>query len=73
MPTNLKKIFTFLLCIVFFYNHSSAQTIFENNRSEVYPFLNRMAQKGLVQFDDIIQPVSRTHINQALVNLQNKK
>ena len=73
MPTNLKKIFIFLSCIVFFYNHSSAQTIFENNRSEVYPFLNRMAQKGLVQFDDIIQPVTRTHINQALVDLQNKK
>ena len=73
MPTNLKKLFIFLSCIIFFYNNSSAQTIFENNRSELYPFLNRMAQKGLVQFDDIIQPVTRTHINQALINLQNKK
>lgn len=73
MPTNLKKIFIFLSCIVFFVSHSSAQTIFENNRSEVYPFLNRMAQKGLVQFDDIIQPVTRTHINQTLVDLQNIK
>lgn len=54
-------------------NQLSAQTIFENYRSEVYPFLNRMAQKGLVDFNDIIQPVTRTHINEALIDLQNKK
>ena len=55
------------------FNQLSAQTIFENYRSEVYPFLNRMAQKGLVDFYDIIQPVSRTQITESLINLQNKK
>ncbi len=51
----------------------SAQTIFENYRSNVYPFLNRMAQKGFVEFNDIIQPVPRTHIADALLILNNKK
>ncbi len=55
------------------FNQLSAQTIFENYRSEVYPFLNRMAQKGLVDFNDIIQPVTRNHISASLLELQNKK
>ena len=50
----------------------SAQTIFENYRSDIYPFLNRMAQKGLIDFNDIIQPITRTHINEALSTLKNK-
>ena len=73
MLINLKKVSLFLLCILVVNAHLNAQTIFENNRSEAYPFLNRMAQKGLVNFDDIIQPLTRTHINEALQSLQNKK
>ena len=73
MLINLKKVTLFLLGILIFNAHLNAQTIFENNRSEVYPFLNRMAQKGLVNFDDIIQPLTRTHINEALLALQNNK
>jgi hypothetical protein len=47
-----------------------AQNIFENHRTEVYPYLSRMAQKGLVTIDDYIQPISRQAILMALLELQ---
>ena len=47
-----------------------AQTIFENHRAEVYPYLSRMAQKGLVSIDDYIQPINRQAILIALLELQ---
>lgn len=46
-----------------------AQTVWENYRSEVYPYLYRMAQKGLVEFSDLIQPVSREDISTRLLQL----
>lgn len=50
----------------------SAQTIWENHRSEVYPYLYRMAQKGLIEFEDIVRPVSRKQIFTWLQELENK-
>lgn len=47
-----------------------AQNIFENHRTEVYPYLSRMAQKGLIIIDDYIQPISRQAILMALLELQ---
>ncbi len=50
-----------------------AQTIFENKNAEVYPYLSRMAQKGLIQWQDIIQPIDRIQIANALNQLYLKK
>jgi hypothetical protein len=69
----LKKYTCFLLLLVFVFNNISAQTVFENSKSEVYPFLNRMSQKGLVEFNDIIQPITRSQISLVLITLSTKK
>jgi len=45
--------------ILFLYSTISAQTVWENSNSEIYPFLNRLSQKGLIDFQDLIRPVSR--------------
>ncbi|MCX6212039.1 MAG: hypothetical protein NT104_05670 [Bacteroidetes bacterium] len=50
-----------------------AQPIWENPNAKVYSYLSRMAQKGMVEFDDIIQPVSRDKITQALKTIAFKK
>ncbi len=47
----------------------SAQTIWENPNSEVYHYLNRLSQKGLIDFQNIIQPVSREQISGLLLTL----
>ena len=48
---------------------TNAQPIFERHNYEVYPFLSRMAQKGLIVWDDNIQPVLRPQILAALDTL----
>lgn len=55
-----------------FLHTASSQVVWENHRSEVYPYLYRMAQKGLVEFNDIIRPVSRQHIFEQLETLSGK-
>ena len=45
----------------------NAQTVWENTNSEVYNYLNRMSQKGLIDFQDIIRPLSRQYIAKQLL------
>lgn len=52
---------------------SYSQTVWENAKSEVYPYLYRLSQKGLIDFSDIIRPVSRQQITTALLSLETKK
>ena len=65
-----KRIFLFLT-IVLLSNYLSAQTVWENPNAGVYSYLSRMAQKGLVVFDDAIQPATREQITIALNSLSN--
>ena len=39
-----------------------AQEVYENHRSEVYNYIGRMAQKGLLDFEDHIRPLSKTYL-----------
>ncbi|MBX9732670.1 MAG: capsule assembly Wzi family protein [Chitinophagaceae bacterium] len=66
------KIITFLLFLLLIDN-VQAQTVWENHRSEVYPYLYRMAQKGLVDFSDMIRPVSREQIATCLAQLDSSR
>jgi hypothetical protein len=50
-----------------------AQPVYERHTYEVNPYLARMAQKGLVVWDDNIQPLSRTQILQALLVLDSNR
>ena len=68
----LKKLLLFCLfsCTFFIYVH--AQNIWENPNSQVYGYLNRMAQKGLIQLNDLIKPINRVDIQFALNELTSK-
>lgn len=54
-------------------NRLHAQAVWENYRNEVYNYLYRMAQKGLVRFDDIIRPVTREAIADNLQQLKQQE
>lgn len=56
----LKTIFVCLF--VAFYSSSEAQIVWQSPGSEVYKFLSRQAQKGNINFEDVLQPVSRKAI-----------
>jgi hypothetical protein len=65
--------FLCILFIFFFVSTLSAQTVWENQSSEVYAYLYRFSQKGLIDFQDLIRPVSRQQIGKLLVELDAKK
>ncbi|MFW9928938.1 MAG: hypothetical protein ACFFD1_06080, partial [Candidatus Thorarchaeota archaeon] len=50
-----------------------AQTTYEPLYNDVYPFLSRLAQKGIIQLDDQIKPLSREYIAEKLIQLDSLK
>ena len=50
-----------------------AQTIWEDSRSLIYPYLTRMADKGLIMLQDVVLPITHTQINEALKTLSSKQ
>lgn len=61
------------LVFVLFTSRLAAQGVWENQNSEIYHFLYRMAQKGLIHFDDYIRPLSRIYLEQCLDSLAAKE
>ena len=49
-----------------------SQVVYEPIHSSVYNFLDRMAQKGLIEFHDEIRPVSREYIAEKLMEVKRK-
>ena len=50
-----------------------AQTTYEPLYKDVYPFLSRIAQKGIIQLDDQVKPLSRKYIAEKLTELDSLK
>jgi hypothetical protein len=42
------------------------QNVWDNTNTEVHPFLYRMAQKGFIEYNDLIKTINRVHILNAL-------
>jgi hypothetical protein len=62
----IKKLLVISSLLFVITSEIKAQAVLENHRLEVYNFLYRMAQKGKIEFDDLITPVSRTQISKQL-------
>lgn len=63
--------FSFLVVLVTGISPLKAQIVWENPKSEVYHYLEKLSQKGIIQFDDVMRPVSRKVISEKLTELQN--
>ena len=50
--------------------HGITQNVWENTNTEVHPFLYRLAQKGFIEYNDLIKPINRVSIIKALNTLQ---
>lgn len=79
MPTNcpVRKnsipIIVWILMATFYTQQASAQVVWENHTKEIYQYLSRMSQKGLVDFNDNIRPLSRKYLADCLDSLLIKK
>ncbi len=69
----MKKLFFCLFFSCTFFLNALAQNIWENPNSQVYGYLNRMAQKGFIQVNDLIKPINRVDIQFSLNELSSKK
>lgn len=60
---------TFLLFVILLLPGSfiQAQVVYEPLYEDVYNFLRRVSQKGIIEFDDLIKPVPRSYISQKLL------
>ena len=65
--------FFFILFFFLFITSLYSQTVYEPIQSGVYDFLERMAQKGIIEFNDEIRPVSREYIAEKLLKIKNEK
>lgn len=74
MHKNSNKLISFLLiCSLSIVTANlDAQVVWENHTKEVYNYLSRMAQKGIIRFDDNIKPLSRKYIADCLDSVSTK-
>ena len=68
----MKKIFFTLLFVLSFIINAISQNVWENTNSEAHPFLYRMAQRGLIEYNDLIKPINRVHVLNSLNILKQK-
>lgn len=64
-------LFSFLVVLLSVNSQLKAQIVWENPQHEVYNYLERLSQKGIIEFDDIMRPISRKTISEKLNELQN--
>lgn len=50
-----------------------AQEVYENDKAEVYNYLARMAQKGLIEFNDNVRPLTKNYLHACLDSVAAKK
>jgi hypothetical protein len=68
-----KKAGVLAACFLFIVAGAFSQVVYERHTNEVLNFLSRLAQKGVVVFDDNIRPVSKKKIGELLDSVQVKQ
>lgn len=70
----MKKLLVPIICFISFsITDIHAQMVWENYQNEVYNYLGRMSQKGIISFNDIVLPLTRTYIYDKLEELDNQR
>lgn len=64
------KIKTLLLFLILGCSGINAQVVYEPLYRNVYSYLSRIAQRGVIEFDDLVQPIPRKIIVEKLEYLQ---
>lgn len=62
----MKNLLIKVFFILTFYSVTFSQVVYEPLGSDVYSFLSRLSQKGIIELDDQIRPLSRKYIAEKL-------
>jgi len=65
-------LFIFIFVFLIFQSLILAQTVYEPVGSDIYSFLSLLSQKGIIEFNDQVKPVSRKYIAQKLLEINSK-
>jgi hypothetical protein len=66
------KRFLFLIIIIFC-TGINAQIVYEPLHRDIYEFLSRLAQKGIIELDDQLKPLTRIYIAEKLIEIIGNK
>ncbi len=69
----MKNLFAKIFFLLAFYSITFSQIVYEPLGSDVYPFLSRLSQKGILELDDQIRPLTRKYIAEILLSLKQQK
>ena len=61
-----------LLGILLFINSITAQIVYEPMDKNVYAFLERLSQKGIIEVDNLVKPLSKKYIADKIIEAKNK-
>lgn len=62
-----------LILFILFLTAAHAQVVFEPSWHDVYNYLDRLSQKGVIEYDDLLKPLPRTYIYEKLVEAEKKE
>jgi hypothetical protein len=60
------------LLLISFISPANAQVVHEPLHSDVYNYLRRLSQRGVIVFNDTFKPLSRKYISQKLIEAGEK-
>ena len=66
------KKYLFAAVIFLFINPVFGQIVFESLHKEVYDYLSRLSQKGIIELNDLIKPLPRKYISEKLQEIKSK-
>lgn len=61
------------LLVIVFFSTAFSQVVYEPLHRDVYQYLSRLAQKGIIEFNDQVKPVSRIYIAEKLNELNSNR
>ena len=67
------KILQIIFYITILSAHMYSQVVFEPLWHDVYTYLDRLSQKGVIEYDDLVKPLPRVYIYKKLVEAEKKE
>jgi len=68
----MMKIKLMLLWVLISLYPLQAQIVYEPLYKDVYPFLERLSFRGIIEFTDLVKPLSKKYISEKLIEAKNK-
>lgn len=73
MKSTAHKRFFWLVTSIFLFTNAHSQVVYEPLHRDVYDYLSRLSQRGVIEYNDLIKPLPRSYIAEKLEELSGKQ